>query len=578
MLMNLLRVHLRPYWGTVGAIVVLQLMQTLATLYLPNMNADIIDNGVAVGDTGHIMRVGGLMLIVTLLQIAAAISAVYLSARTAMGLGRDIRTSVFAQVQKFSERELAHFGAPSLITRNTNDVQQIQMVVLLSFTIMIIAPIMLVGGVIMALRQDVTLSWLLVVIIPVLVTAVLLIARKLGPLFKQMQLRIDRVNTVLREQITGIRVVRAFVRDEHEHARFEIANADLTRTSISIGRYMALLFPTVMLVMNASSVAVLWFGGQRIDNEAMQVGALTAFLTYIVQILMAVMMAVMMFVLVPRAAVSAERVQEVLRTDSSVILPPNPIREMPEPGRTEMRNVEFHYPGAEEPVLYDISFTAQQGKTTAIIGSTGSGKSTLIQLIPRLFDATAGTVTVGGVSVRELAPETLSKAIGYVPQRPYLFTGTVASNLRYGDPKATDEELWRALEIAQAADFVRDMPQQLEAPISQGGTNVSGGQRQRLSIARAIVRDPDIYLFDDSFSALDVTTDAALRYALDQVTQEATTIIVGQRVSTIRNADEILVLDRGAIVGKGTHEQLLKTCKTYQEIVESQMDAQEAAQ
>src|SRR5690625_2941258 len=436
MLINLLRVHLRPYWGTISAIVALQLVQTLATLYLPNLNADIIDNGVAVGDTGHILRVGGFMLIITLLQIAAAISAVYMAAKTAMSLGRDVRASVFARVQKFSARELAHFGAPSLITRNTNDVQQVQMVVLLSFTIMIMAPIMLVGGVIMALRQDVTLSWLLVVIIPVLVTAVLLIARKLGPLFKQMQLRIDRVNTVLREQISGIRVVRAFVRDEHEHARFEIANADLTRTSISIGRYMALLFPTVMLVMNASSVAVLWFGGQRIDNEAMQVGALTAFLTYIVQILMAVMMAVMMFVLVPRAAVSAERVQDVLRTDSSVILPPNPIREMPEPGRMELRNVEFHYPGAEEPVLYDISFTAQQGKPTAIIGSTGSGKSTLIQLIPRLFDATAGTVTVGGVPVRGLDPGELGQANRYASNRRYVSNGAVDTEFRARSPQA----------------------------------------------------------------------------------------------------------------------------------------------
>lgn len=576
MLVNLLRVHLKPYWRSISVIVVLQLMQTLASLYLPNLNADIIDNGVAVGDTGHIIRVGGLMLIVTLLQITATICAVYLAARTAMGLGRDIRASVFNRVQKFSARELAHFGAPSLITRNTNDVQQVQMVVLLSFTIMIVAPIMLVGGVIMALRQDVTLSWLLVIIIPVLVTAVLLIARKLGPLFKQMQKRIDRVNTVLREQITGIRVVRAFVRDEHEHERFGNANADLTSTAISIGRLMSLMFPTVMLVMNLSSVAVLWFGGQRIDAGAMQVGALTAFLTYIVQILMAVMMAVMMFVLVPRAAVSAERIEEVLNTESAVVIPTDPVTEMPHRGQLKMTNVGFHYPGAEEPVLSDISFTAEQGKTTAIIGSTGSGKTTLIQLIPRLFDATAGTVEVGGVPVRDLAPEVLGQAIGYVPQRPYLFTGTVASNLRYGKPDATDEELWHALEIAQASDFVRDMPEQLDAPISQGGTNVSGGQRQRLSIARAIVRQPDIYLFDDSFSALDVSTDAALRSALESVTEQVTTIIVGQRVSTIRNADEILVLDEGQIVGRGTHEHLLETCQTYQEIVASQMDAQEA--
>jgi len=578
MLMTLLRDHLKPYWRTISAIVLLQLIQTLASLYLPSLNADIIDNGVAIGDTGHIMRVGGFMLVITVLQITATITAVYLAAKTAMGLGRDVRASVFTRVQKFSARELAHFGAPSLITRNTNDVQQVQMVVLLSFTIMIMAPIMLVGGVVMALRQDVTLSWLLVVIIPVLVTAVLLIARKLGPLFKQMQNRIDRVNTVLREQITGIRVVRAFVRDEHEHGRFEVANAQLTSTSISIGRLMALLFPTVMLVMNLSSAAVLWFGGQRIDSQEMQIGALTAFLTYIVQILMAVMMAVMMFVLVPRAAVSAERIQEVLNTESSVIAPPDPVREMPRRGSVEMSAVEFHYPGAEEPVLRNISFSAHRGKTTAIIGSTGAGKTTLIQLIPRLFDATAGTVYVGGVPVAELEPKVLGEAIGYVPQRPYLFTGTVASNLRYGNPHAPDAELWQALEIAQAADFVADMPDQLQAPISQGGTNVSGGQRQRLSIARAIVRKPDIYLFDDSFSALDVSTDAALRAALSTITAQATTIVVGQRVSTIRNADEILVLDAGEIVGSGTHEYLLETCRTYQEIVASQMDAQEAAQ
>lgn len=576
MLLSLLRAHLRPYSAAISGIIILQLAQTLATLYLPSLNADIIDNGVAVGDTGHILRIGAVMLGITLLQIIAAISAVYFAAKTAMRLGRDIRRSLFEHVQSFSARELSEFGAPSLITRNTNDVQQVQMVVLLSFTIMIIAPIMLVGGVIMALRQDVKLSGLLLVVIPVLVVTVALIARRLAPLFRQMQGRIDRVNTVLREQITGIRVVRAFVRDAYEHARFEKANAELTRTSISIGRLMALMFPTVMLVMNLSSAAVLWFGGQRIDGGDMHVGALTAFLTYIMQILMAVMMAVMMFVLVPRAAVSAERIQEVLRTPTTILPPSTGVNEMPTPGTVEFRNVGFKYPGAEEPVLRNISFTVHPGETLAIIGSTGAGKTTLIQLIPRLFDASSGLVCIGGVNVRDLDPEVLQQAVGYVPQRPYLFSGTVASNLLYGREGATESEMWRALETAQAREFVEDMTDGLQASISQGGNNVSGGQRQRLSIARAIIRRPDVYLFDDSFSALDVTTDAALRAGLEKETQNSAVIIVGQRVSTIRTADEILVLDDGEIVGRGTHEQLLKDSVTYQEIVNSQLDAEES--
>ena len=576
MLLSLLRTHLRPYGAAICGIIVLQLAQTLATLYLPNLNADIIDNGVAVGDTGHILRIGAVMLGITLLQIISAISAVYFAAKTAMRLGRDIRRSVFEHVQSFSARELSEFGAPSLITRNTNDVQQVQMVVLLSFTIMIIAPIMLVGGVIMALRQDVKLSGLLLVVIPILVTTVALIARKLAPLFRQMQKRIDRVNTVLREQITGIRVVRAFVRDTYEHRRFEKANDELTRTSISIGRLMALMFPTVMLVMNLSSAAVLWFGGQRIDGGDMHVGALTAFLTYIMQILMAVMMAVMMFVLLPRAAVSAERIQEVLRTRTTVVPPSKGIVDMPSPGTVEFREVEFKYPGAQAPVLRDISFTVHPGETLAIIGSTGAGKTTLIQLIPRLFDASSGQVSIGGVNIRDLEPDTLQQAVGYVPQRPYLFSGTVASNLLYGRKGASESEMWRALETAQAREFVEDMTNGLQASISQGGNNVSGGQRQRLSIARAVIRRPDVYLFDDSFSALDITTDAALRADLEKVTQKSAVIIVGQRISTIRTADEILVLDDGEIVGRGTHEHLLKDCVTYQEIVNSQLDAEES--
>lgn len=577
MLIDLLRRHLRPYLGVVGLVVILQFAQALAMLYLPSLNADIIDQGVAVGDTGRIVQLGGVMLGVTILQIACAILAVYFGARTAMALGRDVRESVFTRVQTFSSREVAQFGAPSLITRSTNDVQQVQMVVLLSFTIMLTAPIMLVGGVVMALRQDVELSGLLLVIVPVLVTIVALIARKMVPLFKKMQRRIDRVNTVLREQITGIRVVRAFVRDEHEQQRFGVANAELTDVSLRIGRLMALMFPTVMLVMNASSVAVLWFGGHRIDSGMMEIGSLTAFLSYIMQILMSVMMAVMMFVMIPRAAVSAERIQEVLRTETSVVLPKNPVRELTTRGLVELSGVEFRYPGAEDAVLRNINLTASVGRTTAIIGSTGSGKTTLLQLIPRLFDATDGTVKIGGVDVRDLDPHALGGVIGLVPQQPYLFTGTVASNLRYGKPDATDDELWHALEVAQARHFVEAMPEGLNAPIAQGGTNVSGGQRQRLAIARALVRKPQIYLFDDSFSALDVKTDAALRAALAAETKDATVIIVGQRVSTIRSADEILVIDDGEIVGAGTHDELLETCQTYHEIVMSQLSAQEAA-
>ncbi|KUJ65329.1 multidrug ABC transporter ATP-binding protein [Streptomyces albus subsp. albus] len=557
----------------------LQLVQTLATLYLPTLNADIIDNGVVEGDTGYILRIGGFMVAVTLAQIVCAIGAVYFSARTAMALGRDVRAAVFDRVQSFSARELGHFGAPSLITRTTNDVQQVQMLCLMAFTLMVSAPIMCVGGILMALNQDVPLSALLLVIVPVLGVIVSLIVRRMRPLFRGMQERIDTVNRVLREQITGIRVIRAFVRDRHERERFEGANAQLLDVSLRGGRLMALMFPSVMLVVNVSSVAVVWFGGHRISDQDMEIGALTAFLAYLMQILMSVMMATFMFMMVPRAEVCAERIQEVLDTETSVVPPSAPVLPADKTayGLLELDRVEFRYPGAEEPVLRNVSLIARPGETTAVIGSTGSGKSTLLGLVPRLFDATGGTVRVNGVEVTELDPERMSQTIGLVPQKPYLFSGTVASNLRYGKPDATDEELWRALEIAQAKDFVERMEQGLESPISQGGGNVSGGQRQRLAIARALVRRPEIYLFDDSFSALDYATDARLRAALADETGEATVVIVAQRVSTIRNADRIVVLDEGRVVGTGTHTELMAENETYREIVLSQLTEQEAA-
>jgi ATP-binding cassette, subfamily B, multidrug efflux pump len=480
-------------------------------------------------------------------------------------------------VLSFSSRELNHFGAPSLITRNTNDVQQVQTLVLLSGTMFVAAPITMIGGIIMALRTDLGLSWLVAVAVPVLALSIFLVIRKMGPLFRLMQARIDTVNRILREQITGIRVVRAFVREPHETARFARANADLTDTTTSVGRYVATIFPIVMFILNVFSVAVLWFGARRIDADEMQIGALTAFLTYLIQILMAVMMATFLLIIAPRAAVCAERIEEVLGTESSVAPPEHPVKELPLAGVVAFRDTEFTYPGAESPVLRNISLTAEPGQTTAIIGSTGAGKSTLISLIPRLFDATGGSVKVDGVEVRDCDPELLWSRIGLVPQKALLFSGTIASNLRYGKPDATDEELWRALRVAQAEDFVREMPGQLDAPISQGGTNVSGGQRQRLSIARVLVKRPEIYIFDDSFSALDVATDARLRTALEHETADAAVIIVGQRVATIADADKIIVLEHGEIVGSGTHEELLANCPTYAEIVDSQLSAEEAA-
>ncbi|MEU3496679.1 ABC transporter ATP-binding protein [Kitasatospora cineracea] len=577
MLFRLLRAHLGPYSRDITLLVLLQLVSTIGMLYLPTLNADIIDSGVLKGDTGYILRVGAVMVGVSLAQAVCSIGAVHYGARTAMSIGRDIRSAVFSRVQDFSARELNQFGAPSLITRTTNDVQQVQMLALMTFTLMVAAPIMCVGGVVMALNQDVPLSGLLLAVVPALGLVVTVLVSRMRPQFRGMQTRIDAVNRIMREQITGIRVIRAFVKDDHEKQRFTGANGELADYSLRVGRLMSLMFPIVMGVVNVSSVAVFWFGAHRINSGGMQIGALTAFLTYLMQILMSVMMATFMFMMVPRAEVCAERIQEVLDTESSVVPPLHPVTELRAHGTLELRGVDFRYPGAEAPVLRGVDLTARPGETTAVIGSTGSGKTTLLGLVPRLFDATGGEVLIDGVDVRELDPQKLSEIIGLVPQKPYLFSGTVASNLRYGKPEATDEELWQALETAQAKDFVQKFPEGLDAPIAQGGTNVSGGQRQRLAIARALVRRPEIYLFDDSFSALDYATDARLRAALSQETGDATVVIVAQRVSTIRDADRIIVLDEGAVVGSGTHQELMAGNPTYREIVLSQLTEQEAA-
>ena len=577
MLWKVLVRFLKPHQRLLIAVVVFQLAQSIASLYLPTLNADIIDNGVATGDTDYILRMGGLMLLITLLQIACAVVAVYFGAKAAMGMGRDLRDAIFARVGEFSEQEVTKFGAPSLITRSTNDVQQVQQLVLMSCTLMVAAPMLSIGGVIMAVRQDAQLSWLIAVCVPVLLVAVGLIVTRMVPLFRKMQVRIDAVNRVLREQLTGIRVVRAFVREDMETSRFGRANDDVTDVALRAGRLMALMFPVVMLVMNISSVAVIWFGSFRIEDGSMQVGTLNAFLSYLMQILMSVMMATFMAVMIPRASVSADRIGEVLETASSVQPPSNPVTGGIRRGELEMRDVEFAYPGAEQPVLSGVTFTALAGQTTAIIGSTGAGKTTLVNLMPRLFDATAGAVRMDGVDIRDLHPDLLWGHIGLVPQRPYLFSGTVRSNLQYGKPDASDDELWQALSVAQARDFVEEMEGGLDAPISQGGTNVSGGQRQRLAIARALVKQPELYIFDDSFSSLDTATDARLRQALKHHTNGATLVIIAQRVSSIADADQILVLDDGRIVGQGTHDELLEISETYREIVSSQLAAEEAA-
>ncbi|MFC9678198.1 ABC transporter ATP-binding protein [Streptomyces sp. NPDC056948] len=577
MLIRLLRTYLRPYKRPITLLVLLQFLQTCATLYLPTLNADIIDQGVVNGDTGYIVGYGGLMIGISLVQVVCNIGAVYYGARTASALGRDLRASVFDRVQSFSSRELGHFGAPSLITRTTNDVQQVQMLALMTFTLLVSAPIMCVGGIVLALGLDVPLSGVLVAVVPVLGICVTLIVRRLRPLFRAMQERLDTVNRVLREQITGNRVIRAFVRDEYEQQRFRKANTDLTDFALGTGNLLALMFPIVMTVVNLSSIAVVWFGAHRIDSGGMQIGDLTAFLAYLMQIVMSVMMATFMFMMVPRAEVCAERISEVLDTSSSVVPPSAPVRELRRHGHLEIREAGFRYPGAEEPVLRTVDLLARPGETTAVIGSTGSGKSTLLGLVPRLFDATDGQVLVDGVEVAEIDPVLLARTVGLVPQKPYLFAGTVATNLRYGNPDATDEELWHALEVAQGKDFVERLEGGLDAPISQGGTNVSGGQRQRLAIARTLVQRPEIYLFDDSFSALDYATDAALRAALGQETAEATVVIVAQRVATIRDADRIVVLDEGRVVGTGRHHELMADNETYREIVLSQLTEAEAA-
>jgi ATP-binding cassette, subfamily B, multidrug efflux pump len=563
---------LRPYRKWLTIVVVAQFLQTLATLFLPTLNADIIDNGVIKGDTGYIFGTGAIMLGVSAAQVVVATTAVYFGAKCSMALGRDMRKALFSRVQDFSAREVGKFGTPSLITRTTNDVQQVQMLVLMTLTMMLTAPIIGIGAVILALHQNVELSSLLLIIVPVLGAIVTFLISRMRPMFKLMQARIDTINKVLREQITGIRVIRAFVRDEPERERFERANTSVYDVAVGSGRLMGMMFPLVMGVINFSSIGVLWFGGHLINDGRMQVGALTAFLSYLLQVLMAVMMSTFMLMMIPRAEVCADRIYEVLDTEPSVEPPTAPVTELRQHGYLELRDTGFRYPGAEEPVLCNINLVARPGEVTAIIGSTGAGKTTLLNLIPRLFDATEGEVLVGGVDVKNLATETLASAIAIVPQKPYLFSGTIASNLRYGRPDATDEELWHALQVAQA-NFVTD----LDAPISQGGTNVSGGQRQRLAIARALVHKPDIYLFDDSFSALDYATDAALRAALSHETENATVVIVAQRVGTIRSADRIIVLDNGRIAGQGTHGELMETNETYREIVLSQLTEQEAA-
>ena len=577
MLVRLVRTYLVPYKGELAAILVLQLIGTISALYLPTLNADIIDNGVAKGDTGYIIRTGVWMLGVSVVQIVVTVAAVYLASRSSMALGRDMRSAIFHRVGDFSAQEVSKFGAPTLISRNTNDVTQVQMVVFMALAIMVSAPISMIGGIFMALRQDVPLSVIIAVAVPVLAIAVGLVIRKMIPQFRLMQTSIDSVNRVMREQITGIRVVRAFVREDFETERFGVANATLTSTALNVGRLQALIFPIVMIILNASTVAVLWFGAARVESGAMQVGSLTAFMAYLIQILISVMMATFMAMMIPRASVSADRIGEVLETESSVAEPAEAVTDIRRGSEIVFDQVDFHYPGAEAPVLQGVTFRAEPGKTTAVIGSTGAGKTTLVNLVPRLFDITGGHLTIGGVDVRDVDLDTLWSRIGLVPQRPYLFTGTVASNLRYGNPDATDAELWEALRVAQARDFVERMPDQLESPIAQGGTNVSGGQRQRLAIARALVRKPEVYLFDDAFSALDLSTDARLRQALRPITREATVIVVAQRVSTIIDADHIVVLEDGLVVGLGTHDELLASCETYQEIVESQRSAEVAA-
>ncbi len=577
-MIRLLRTGLRPYSWLIVLVVILTLVQVIANLYLPTLNADIINNGVVEGDTTYIVQVGAVMLAVTLVSALAAIASVYFGSRTSMGLGRDTRGALFRRVQKFSQAEVNRFGAPSLITRTTNDVQQVQMVVLMMLNVVLMAPMMAIGGVIMALRLNVTLSTVILVAIPVMGAFIGLVISRATPLFMSMQKKIDRINQVTREFLSGVRVIRAFDRTAYEEKRFDVANRDLTDTSLKVGRLFAMVFPAVTLIMNFTTIAIMWFGGKQIADGSMPIGDLTAFLQYVFMILFSVLMATFMFVMVPRAAVSAQRIMEVLDVEPSIVDPERPAQDVPEAGLVEFRDVEFRYPGAEEPVLSGITFTARPGETTAIVGSTGSGKTTLISLIPRFYEATGGAVLVDGVDVRELSQQDLWRRIGLVPQKSFLFNGTVADNLRHGDDEAAEERLWHYLEIAQGRDFVEEMPEGLETHVAQGGASVSGGQRQRLAIARALAKQARIQIYDDSFSALDFTTDAKLRAALHKHTADATVIIVAQRVGTIMHADQIVVLDDdGTIAGKGTHDELLETSETYREIVTSQLGVEGAA-
>lgn len=574
MLLKLLGRYLRPHLPLVIGVLVFQLLQAFAMLYIPTLNADIINNGVAKGDVGYIWQTGGVMLLVAIGQLVCILVATYCSARAAMSVGRDLRRDVFDHVAGFSEREVAEFGAGSLITRSTNDVQQVQMLVFMGALVMVSAPMLAIGGIVMAIRQSIELSWVIAVAVPVLLLLMGAIVGRMIPLFGKLQDRLDGVNRVMREQLTGIRVVRAFVREDIERRRFGEANDNLADIGRRVGNLFVIVFPAAMLIMEITSVGVVWFGGHLVDSGTIEVGALIAYISYTMQILMGVIMVSFMTTMIPRASVCATRISEVLATDTSLKFPEQGIAEQPTPGRVEFDNVTFAYPGADKPVLSDINFTAEPGQTVAVIGSTGSGKTTLANLIPRLFDVTDGQVRVGGVPVREADASSLWDSIGYVPQRPYLFAGTIASNLEVGLEGATEDDMWWALRVAQADDFVSDMPGQLEASIAQGGTNVSGGQRQRLSIARALIRKPKLLVFDDSFSALDLTTDARLREALWQELPQTTKFVVAQRVSTITDADRIIVLDGGRIVGDGTHEQLLADNPTYQEIVESQLGAE----
>ena len=577
MLTAVLKTYLRPYRRNVVIVLVLLLIQSITNLYLPTLNADLINNGVAKGDINYIWKIGAIMLAASALIMGASVLLAFLSSRVSMAFGRDLRGAVFSAVEGFSARELNQFGAPSLITRNTNDVQQVQMVLFMGLTMMLGAPITGIGAVIMALRTNVKLSGLLLIAVPIMGVLIWTLLRRIVPLFRVMQQKIDRINLVLREQISGVRVIRAFVKTRFEEARFAETSEDLMQTTLGVTRTFAVMFPVLMLILNLSSVAVIWFGGKLVDSGQMPIGNLTAFLAYIMQILGSVMMAVMMSLMIPRAAASAERIKEVLDTPSSVVDTSTPKSPATKTGLLEFRDVEFRYPGAEHPVLSDISFTAQPGKVTAIVGSTGSGKSTLLNLVPRFIDVTSGEVLLDGLNVQEQSLEGIWSDIGLVPQRSFLFGGTIAENLRYGDPQATDDQLWAALTIAQATDFVSELPEKLEARVAQGGTNFSGGQRQRLSIARAIVKNPRLYILDDSFSALDYTTDSNVRAALAEASSNATVIIVAQRVSTILGADQIIVLDAGKIVGIGRHHELMTSCQTYKEIVLSQLSPEEAA-